>query len=188
MDINYLPHYLMLYSAPVIAWSVYWIKQVGFVEYLTRFNIKARETVKLKVHCVSLWLFTSSGVVAGVTGLAMLYTGIELHVVMHSILLCALSWIIAWLVRDIVLDRKRSRKMENDHREIIKMLDGMRDFFEALETEKRKLEKGLAYVIQKKAGVLSITCLTCGKTSYSPGDIKNRYCGYCNKYHSDINI
>lgn len=36
--------------------------------------------------------------------------------------------------------------------------------------ESKKLQKG-------------IKCLTCGKTSYSPEDIKNLYCGFCNKFH-----
>ena len=31
---------------------------------------------------------------------------------------------------------------------------------------------------------LSITCFSCGSTSYHPGDIEHRYCGYCHKYHS----
>lgn len=32
----------------------------------------------------------------------------------------------------------------------------------------------------------SITCPTCSKTSYSEGDIQNRYCGYCHKFHDDM--
>ena len=30
----------------------------------------------------------------------------------------------------------------------------------------------------------SITCPKCEKTSYSKGDIDNKYCGNCNEYHS----
>ena len=29
----------------------------------------------------------------------------------------------------------------------------------------------------------SITCPSCGKTSYNPGDIQNRYCGNCHEFH-----
>jgi hypothetical protein len=29
----------------------------------------------------------------------------------------------------------------------------------------------------------SITCLTCHRTSYNPGDVLNRYCGFCKKFH-----
>lgn len=32
----------------------------------------------------------------------------------------------------------------------------------------------------------SIKCLVCGKTSWSAGDIKHRYCEYCHKYHADL--
>lgn len=31
----------------------------------------------------------------------------------------------------------------------------------------------------------SITCMTCGKTSYNSNDIEKRYCGFCNKFHKD---
>lgn len=29
----------------------------------------------------------------------------------------------------------------------------------------------------------SITCGDCGRRSYHPLDVKNRYCGFCNRYH-----
>lgn len=29
----------------------------------------------------------------------------------------------------------------------------------------------------------SITCNTCGMTSYHPQDVQNRYCGKCHKFH-----
>lgn len=32
----------------------------------------------------------------------------------------------------------------------------------------------------------SITCLHCGKTSYHPEDIRRRYCGNCNEFHSAL--
>ena len=31
--------------------------------------------------------------------------------------------------------------------------------------------------------IVSITCEICGKTSYSPGDIENAYCGNCKIFH-----
>ena len=30
-----------------------------------------------------------------------------------------------------------------------------------------------------------IICLTCGTKSYSPEDVRNRFCGFCNAYHPD---
>ena len=33
--------------------------------------------------------------------------------------------------------------------------------------------------------MLKITCLTCGRTSYHPKDVENKYCGYCHKFHKD---
>lgn len=32
----------------------------------------------------------------------------------------------------------------------------------------------------------SITCPTCGRTSYSPGDIEHKYCGACKRFHVDM--
>lgn len=29
-----------------------------------------------------------------------------------------------------------------------------------------------------------IRCLDCGRTSYHPVDISERYCGYCHEFHS----
>ena len=43
-----------------------------------------------------------------------------------------------------------------------------------------------SYVIADAAGVAggqSITCLTCGRTSYSPHDVRERYCAACKTYH-----
>ncbi len=31
----------------------------------------------------------------------------------------------------------------------------------------------------------AITCSSCNKTSYSPADIANRYCGYCQTFLTD---
>lgn len=30
--------------------------------------------------------------------------------------------------------------------------------------------------------ILSIQCPTCGRTSYNPHDVENRYCGYCHVF------
>jgi hypothetical protein len=30
-----------------------------------------------------------------------------------------------------------------------------------------------------------ITCLTCGRTSHNPNDVKHRYCGFCSTFHDD---
>jgi len=32
----------------------------------------------------------------------------------------------------------------------------------------------------------AITCLLCGKTSYNPQDVAQRYCGHCKLFHKDI--
>lgn len=34
-------------------------------------------------------------------------------------------------------------------------------------------------------GGCSITCHRCGRTSYNVGDIDNRYCGFCRKFHAE---
>lgn len=34
----------------------------------------------------------------------------------------------------------------------------------------------------------AIKCLVCGAVSYNQGDIKNRYCGRCNRFHDDPDI
>ena len=31
----------------------------------------------------------------------------------------------------------------------------------------------------------SITCLHCGKTSYNPNDIREKYCGYCHRFSTE---
>jgi len=36
------------------------------------------------------------------------------------------------------------------------------------------------------SGPLSgIQCLTCGKTSWNPNDVANKYCGKCHRFHGD---
>jgi hypothetical protein len=34
-------------------------------------------------------------------------------------------------------------------------------------------------------GGLAIRCLVCGRTSWSLGDIRHRYCGHCHVFHED---
>lgn len=34
----------------------------------------------------------------------------------------------------------------------------------------------------------SITCPKCGKTSYHPKDISERYCGNCHEYHDQMEV
>ena len=45
---------------------------------------------------------------------------------------------------------------------------------------------GSGYIIEddtKAHGGQTITCLTCGRKSYHPDDVKNLYCGNCNGTH-----
>jgi ribosomal protein L37E len=37
-------------------------------------------------------------------------------------------------------------------------------------------------------GRQSITCHTCGRTSYHPEDVRQRYCGYCHVFHDDQRV
>lgn len=39
------------------------------------------------------------------------------------------------------------------------------------------------YKIIKKNKETGIKCLRCGRTSWSPPDVENKYCGYCHKFH-----
>ena len=32
----------------------------------------------------------------------------------------------------------------------------------------------------------SITCPKCGRTSYHPEDVRQRYCGACHRFHDDM--
>jgi hypothetical protein len=32
----------------------------------------------------------------------------------------------------------------------------------------------------------TITCPRCGKTSYHPQDIAEKYCGYCHQFHAEM--
>jgi hypothetical protein len=42
--------------------------------------------------------------------------------------------------------------------------------------------------LEKRAPVPvpSITCPTCGRTSWNPNDVRERYCGNCHAYHADM--
>lgn len=44
------------------------------------------------------------------------------------------------------------------------------------------------YEIISAAGRAGITCMTCGMTSWNPGDVKNRYCGKCHVFHEDAAV
>lgn len=47
--------------------------------------------------------------------------------------------------------------------------------------------KGYVFVVSERMHQKGIKCLTCNRTSYHPEDIKNLFCGFCNKFH-DINF
>jgi len=32
----------------------------------------------------------------------------------------------------------------------------------------------------------SVTCPVCGKTSFNPNDVRERYCGNCHMFHDDM--
>lgn len=34
----------------------------------------------------------------------------------------------------------------------------------------------------------SIHCLLCGTTSHNPNDVRERYCGFCHRFHDDATI
>ena len=34
----------------------------------------------------------------------------------------------------------------------------------------------------------SITCPQCGRTSFNPADVRNRYCGACRQHHDEMGI
>ena len=53
-----------------------------------------------------------------------------------------------------------------------------------LERTLNELSGGAEYIIgTDKNGQKSIMCIQCGNASYNPDDIKNLYCGNCNKFH-----
>ena len=43
--------------------------------------------------------------------------------------------------------------------------------------------EGYVLIESERAHQKGIKCLTCGHISYHTDDIKNLYCGFCNKYH-----
>lgn len=48
---------------------------------------------------------------------------------------------------------------------------------------KNKPTAGARYRILRQDRMRAIECLDCGKTSYNTNDVKQRYCGYCHKFH-----
>ena len=38
---------------------------------------------------------------------------------------------------------------------------------------------------EETGATVAIRCLECGRTSYHPGDIQEKYCGNCHKFHED---
>jgi hypothetical protein len=45
--------------------------------------------------------------------------------------------------------------------------------------------KGYELVRSNSANEPGIRCKTCGKVSYQPQDIANKYCGQCHKFHEE---
>jgi hypothetical protein len=45
-----------------------------------------------------------------------------------------------------------------------------------------------SYALFVNEGAPAILCLICGKTSYHPMDIAQRYCAKCQLFHEDTNI
>lgn len=41
------------------------------------------------------------------------------------------------------------------------------------------------FFISVLEGQKSITCLCCGRASYNPNDIEQKYCGFCHEFHID---
>jgi ribosomal protein L37E len=39
------------------------------------------------------------------------------------------------------------------------------------------------YEIKEIGGRKTITCLVCGRTSYHPRDVEEKYCGHCHRFH-----
>lgn len=49
----------------------------------------------------------------------------------------------------------------------------------------RGRERGATYTIISNGTTPAIYCNRCGRLSYSPEDIENRYCGFCHQYHQE---
>lgn len=45
-----------------------------------------------------------------------------------------------------------------------------------------------SYAIHRRDNQWVITCLRCGRTSYHPQDVQQRYCGACRRFHDEKNI
>lgn len=53
------------------------------------------------------------------------------------------------------------------------------------------LKYGIGYDLVIAEGgrlVLGIRCHTCGRTSFNPTDIRERFCGACHVFHEDLQI
>ncbi len=50
----------------------------------------------------------------------------------------------------------------------------------------------MSYRLVKSAfahrSALGIQCLVCGRISYHPEDIRERYCGSCHRFHEDADV
>ena len=73
----------------------------------------------------------------------------------------------------VKVDKPQNPEPEVD---VLDMLDGKVE-------PKKKAGKHKNYTIEILGGVPSITCHACKRTSYSEGDVKDRYCGFCHKFH-----
>lgn len=47
-------------------------------------------------------------------------------------------------------------------------------------------DEGITYLIlTDDHGNRGITCLYCGRTSWSDGDVQHKYCAYCKRFHGE---
>ena len=44
---------------------------------------------------------------------------------------------------------------------------------------------GYILVVDRDQAPVAIQCLLCGRTSYHPQDVHERYCGACHRFHDD---
>jgi hypothetical protein len=63
--------------------------------------------------------------------------------------------------------------------------------FERLGIRERETKSGLLHALPMRSAVTTvaaeprITCPTCGRTSFNPEDVKQRYCGFCHEFLED---
>jgi hypothetical protein len=53
-------------------------------------------------------------------------------------------------------------------------------------TDSRLLRWNQSCLVLEKASMTTITCPYCGYTSHNPNDVEQKYCGNCQKFHSDL--